>query len=64
MSRTAARFNQADIARATRAAIQAGAKGVELRQDGTIFVHLEAPQRGKPERAPSIQLEDDEIVVL
>ncbi|QDM32065.1 hypothetical protein FNL55_12535 [Tardiphaga sp. vice352] len=65
MSRTAARFNQADIARATRAAIQAGAKGVELRLDGSIFVHLQAPDhRGQSERAPSIQLEEDEIVVL
>lgn len=40
MSRTAARFTQADVARATRAAKQAGAEGVELRRDGTIFVRL------------------------
>ncbi|MGM4987370.1 hypothetical protein [Tardiphaga sp. 841_E9_N1_2] len=64
MSRTAARFNQADIARATRAALQAGAKAVELRQDGSIFVHLEVPRGGKLVPAPDPQLEDDEIVVL
>lgn len=65
MSMRAAKFTQADIARATRAAIQAGAKGIEIRPDGVIFLHLAAPEhRGQPERAPSIQLDEDEIVVL
>ena len=41
MSRTAARFNQADIARATRAAIQAGAGSVRLLPDGTIKIDLQ-----------------------
>lgn len=40
MSRTPARFTQADAARTIRAAKQAGAGGVEFRPDGTIFVHL------------------------
>lgn len=40
MSRTAAKFNQADLARTIRAAKQAGGEGVELRPDGTIYIHL------------------------
>jgi hypothetical protein len=41
MSRTAARFTQADIARSVRAAMQAGAGAVELRPDGTIRISLQ-----------------------
>jgi hypothetical protein len=40
MSRTAAKFTQADIARAIRAAKQAGGGHVELKADGTIVVKL------------------------
>jgi hypothetical protein len=40
MSRTPARVTQADIARSIRAAKQAGAGAVEIRPDGTIFIHL------------------------
>ncbi|MGY4596356.1 hypothetical protein ACVWXL_004102 [Bradyrhizobium sp. GM22.5] len=40
MSRTAARFTQADVARTIRAAKQAGAGSVELRPDGTIRISL------------------------
>jgi hypothetical protein len=40
MSRTPARVTQADVARSIRAAMQAGAGGVEVRPDGTIFIHL------------------------
>jgi hypothetical protein len=36
MSKTAARFTLADIARATRAARQEGAEAVEIKPDGTI----------------------------
>lgn len=65
MSRTPAKVTQADVARTIRAAIQAGAGGVEVRPDGTIFVHLSAPQKwGKLEHCPPIPLEDDEIVEL
>jgi len=46
MSRTPARFTQADVARTIRAAKQAGADGVEVRPDGTIFVHLSGPHDG------------------
>lgn len=42
MSRTPARFTQADVARTIRAARQAGAAAVELRPDGTIWVALQA----------------------
>jgi hypothetical protein len=41
MSRRAATITQADVARAIRAAKQAGAKSVEVRPDGTIVVLLE-----------------------
>ena len=40
MSRTAAKFTQADIARAIRAAKQAGAGSVRLVPDGTIDINL------------------------
>jgi hypothetical protein len=40
MSRTPAKVTQADVARCLRAAKQAGAYGVEIRPDGTIFIHL------------------------
>jgi hypothetical protein len=40
VSRTPARVTQADINRSIRAAKQAGAGGVEIRPDGTIFIHL------------------------
>ena len=45
MARTAARTTQADIARAIRAAKQAGAKGVEVRPDGTIHISLDGGKR-------------------
>jgi hypothetical protein len=40
MTRKAARFTQADVARCIRAAKQAGAAGVEIRPDGTIEIKL------------------------
>ncbi len=40
MSRTPAKFTQADVARSIRAAKQAGAGSVELRPDGTILIRL------------------------
>jgi hypothetical protein len=45
MSRTPARFTQADIARATRAAMQAGAGAVRLMPDGSIKIELEAVEK-------------------
>jgi len=48
MSRTPARFTQADVARSIRAAKQAGAGAVELRSDGTIKIILD--RRGEPEK--------------
>lgn len=38
MPRTPAKFTQADIARALRAARQAGGGAVEIRPDGTIVI--------------------------
>ena len=57
MSRTAARITQADVARSIRAAQQTGAGGVEIRPDGSIFIHLTPPE-GAP--APKKELEDHE----
>lgn len=52
MSRTPARITQADVARAIRAAKQAGAGGVEIRPDGTILVLVspEITPRREPEK--------------
>lgn len=50
MSRTPARHHQADVARAIRAAKQAGAGSVRLLPDGTIKIDLQAEAAGdKPE---------------
>ena len=53
MSRTAARFTLADIARATRAAKEQGAEAVEIRPDGTIRVIISGAHKdeAKPEAA-------------
>lgn len=57
MSRTAAGFTQADIARAIRAAQQTGVTGgVELRPDGTIFIRLSPNAQASGHRA------DDQVV--
>jgi hypothetical protein len=53
MSRTPARFTQPDVARALRAAKQAGAGTVELLPDGTIIIRLvseETDAQAEPER--------------
>jgi hypothetical protein len=50
MSRTPARFTQADVARSIRAAKQAGAGSVRLLTDGTIRIDLQPEPAGdKPE---------------
>jgi len=46
MPRRAATLTQADVARAIRAAKQAGATDVEIRPNGSIVVHL-VPQPGE-----------------
>jgi hypothetical protein len=43
MPRRPAVVTQASVARALRAAKQAGAATVEVRPDGTIIVHIAAP---------------------
>jgi len=60
MSRTPARITQADVARAIRAAKQAGAGGVEIRPDGTIRIDLQA----KPAGDKSDFLVDEEKVAV
>ena len=48
MTRTPARVTQADVARAIRAAKQAGAGAVEVLKDGTIRIN-----RPKPKTKPA-----------
>lgn len=61
MSRTAARFTQADVARSLRAAKQAGAGSVRLLPDGTIKIDLQAEPLGdRPEKS----VEYDRGIVL
>jgi hypothetical protein len=58
MSRTPARFTQADVARTIRAAKQSGAGVVELLPDGTIRIRLDGPEK------PATPVEPDREVVL
>lgn len=58
MSRTPARLTQADVARAIRAAKQAGAGMVELLPDGTIRIRLDGSEK------PAQPVEPDQEVVL
>jgi len=61
MSRTAAKFTQADVARSIRAAKQAGAGAVRLLTDGTIMIILQADPAGDNSNNP---VEDAEEVDL
>lgn len=56
MSRTPARFTQADVARSIRAAKQAGAVAVELRPDGTIRIALSGEKT-------TVETEREEVVL-
>jgi hypothetical protein len=60
MPRRPAHFTQADVARAVRAAKQAGADHVEVRPDGTILVKL-SPDNPSQRPAP---LEPEREIVL
>jgi hypothetical protein len=59
MSRTPARFTQADIARTIRAAKQAGAGAVEILPDGTIRIRLNSA-----EDKPEVPVDEEREVVL
>lgn len=48
MTRTRAKFTQADVARSIRAAKQAGAGAVELLPDGTIRICLNGDKPTEP----------------
>lgn len=61
MSRAAARVTQADVKRCVRAAIAAGAAGVEIRRDGSIFISLVPAPAAPPEPAP---IEEAPTIVL
>ncbi len=54
MTRTPARITQADVARALRAAKQAGAGCVEVMPDGTIRIDLSPSSTGQ-ERQPTVE---------
>jgi hypothetical protein len=57
MSKTAARFTLADIARATRAAKEQGAEAVEITPDGTIrlIFHDTHKHEAKPEAEKKVR---------
>jgi hypothetical protein len=57
MTRRAAIITQADVARAIRAAKQAGAATVEVRPDGTIIIQVDSPPI-------AAALDEDEVIVL
>ena len=52
MSKTAARFTLADVARAIRAAKEQGAEAVEILPDGTIRVIISCKDETKSEATP------------
>lgn len=52
MTRRPAIITQADVARALRAAKQAGATGVEIKPDGTIFVRISPEMPPNDEATP------------
>jgi hypothetical protein len=60
MSRTSARVTQADVARCVRAAMQAGASGVEVRRDGSIFISLEPSGKRETVVKPNFGLDEDD----
>jgi hypothetical protein len=55
MPRRPAIVTQADIARAIRAAKQAGATGVEVKPDGTMLIRLDDLPTASPSSPTSIQ---------
>lgn len=61
MPRRAAAITQADVARAIRAAKQAGAGSVEVLPGGKIIVKIEPEKSTEP---PSTPLEDGKVIVL
>jgi phage I-like protein len=67
MSRTPARFTQADVARALRAAQSAGPAGrVEILPDGTIRLIQGAPEAAlqSTDRSPAVPVVEEEIIIL
>jgi hypothetical protein len=61
VSRTPARITQADVARALRAAKQAGAGMVQIMPDGTITID---PQPSKGVEPQKTEIASDEEIVL
>ena len=61
MSRTPARFTQADAARAIKAAKQAGAGAVRILRDGTIKIDLQPESVG--DKTENV-VEPEEDIVL
>jgi len=59
MSRRLAKVTQADVARAIRAAKQAGATDITIRPDGSIVIGLSLTQiqaAAEPELAPELDI--------
>jgi hypothetical protein len=64
VSRTPARITQADVARAIRAAKQAGAGSVEIKPDGTILVLVSPKIASEAKKEEPPQVEPKKKVVL
>jgi hypothetical protein len=64
MPRRAASITQADVARAIRAAKQAGAEAVEVRPSGTIVIILSAQPTLASSDAPEGAVDEDPEIVL
>lgn len=58
-----AKFTQAEVRRALRAAKQEGAAAVEIKPDGTISVQLSPSPTGAQKVQPADSHEDEEIVL-
>jgi hypothetical protein len=58
MPRRPAKITQADVARAMRAAKQAGAAGIEIKPDGTILVML------SPQISPEDTVDEEKRIAL
>lgn len=61
MSRRPSKVTQADVARAIRAAKQAGASTVRILSDGTIVIDMQVPNPVNPEE---IKIAPEEEIVL
>lgn len=63
MSMRPAKFTQADVARAIRAAKKEGAAAVDIKPDGTISVQLSPSPTGAQKGRPADSREEEDLVL-